>query len=96
MTVAAELVVDAATACALRVGNGVPRPSSGEVERVTTALSVLADALEDGHRTARPAPGPGPRDCRSLRDVMTQLHGIHRLTTQGAPALPEAGSVARP
>ncbi|WP_240802325.1 FUSC family protein [Streptomyces sp. A0642] len=83
VTVAAELVVDAATACALRVGNGVPRPSSGEVERVTTALSVLADALEDGHRVARPAPGPGPRDCRSLRDVMTQLHGIHRLTTAG-------------
>lgn len=84
MTVAAELVVDAATACALRVENGVPRPSSGDAERVTTALSVLADALEDGHRTARPAPGPGPRDCRSLRDVMTQLHGIHRLTTAGA------------
>ncbi|MFI6648880.1 FUSC family protein [Streptomyces sp. NPDC050529] len=84
VTVAAELVVDAATACALRVENGVPRPSSGDVERVTTALSVLADALEDGHRTARPAPGPGPRDCRSLRDVMTQLHGIHRLTTAGA------------
>ncbi|MFI6944675.1 FUSC family protein [Streptomyces sp. NPDC050422] len=85
VTVAAELVVDAATACALRVENGVPRPSSGEAERVTTALSVLADALEDGHRTARPAPGPGPRDCRSLRDVMTQLHGIHRLTAEGLP-----------
>ncbi|MFI6896895.1 FUSC family protein [Streptomyces sp. NPDC050256] len=100
VTVAAELVVDAATACALRVENGVPRPSSGEAERVTTALSVLADALEDGHRTARPAPGPGPRDCRSLRDVMTQLHGIHRLTTQEAaePAAagPAAGSVTRP
>ncbi|MFJ6433913.1 FUSC family protein [Streptomyces sp. NPDC091416] len=96
VTVAAELVVDAATACALRVENGVPRPSSGEAERVTTALSVLADALEDGHRTARPAPGPGPRDCRSLRDVMTQLHGIHRLTAEGAAEPAAAGSVARP
>lgn len=96
VTVAAELVVDAATACALRVENGVPRPSSGEVERVTTALSVLADALEDGHRTARPAPGPGPRDCRSLRDVMTQLHGIHRLTTAGAAGAAAAASVTRP
>ncbi|WNI21779.1 FUSC family protein [Streptomyces sp. ITFR-16] len=85
VTVAAELVVDASTACALRVGHGVPRPAPAEVERVTTALSVLADALEDGHRTVRPAPGPGPRDCRSLRDVMTQLHGIHRLTAQDAP-----------
>ncbi|MFE9814463.1 FUSC family protein [Streptomyces sp. NBC_00236] len=94
VTVAAELVVDAATACALRVENGVPRPSSGEAERVTTALSVLADALEDGHRTARPAPGPGPRDCRSLRDVMTQLHGIHRLTTEGFAEPAAAGSSA--
>lgn len=96
VTVAAELVVDAATACALRVENGVPRPTSGEAERVTTALSVLADALEDGHRTARPAPGPGPRDCRSLRDVMTQLHGIHRLTTEGSAEPAAAGSVTRP
>ncbi|TXS39589.1 FUSC family protein [Streptomyces sp. or43] len=96
VTVAAELVVDAATACALRVENGVPRPSSGEAERVTTALSVLADALEDGHRTARPAPGPGPRDCRSLRDVMTQLHGIHRLTTAGSAEPSAARSVTRP
>ncbi|WUW20945.1 FUSC family protein [Streptomyces sp. NBC_01463] len=88
VTVAAELVVDAATACALRVEHGVPRPASGDVARVTAALSGLADALEDGHRTARPAPGPGPRDCRSLRDVMTQLHGIHRLTTAGPPRPP--------
>ncbi|WP_406091270.1 FUSC family protein [Streptomyces sp. NBC_01013] len=95
VTVAAELVVDAATACALRVENGVPRPSSGEVERVTTALSVLADALEDGHRTVRPAPGPGPRDCRSLRDVMTQLHGIHRLTAAGHAEPVTAGSLDR-
>lgn len=96
VTVAAELVVDAATACALRVENGVPRPSSGDVERVTTALSLLADALEDGHRTARPAPGPGPRDCRSLRDVMTQLHGIHRLTSAGHTDPATAGSLTRP
>lgn len=96
VTVAAELVVDAATACALRVGNGVPRPSSGEVERVTSALSVLADALEDGHRVARPAPGPGPRDCRSLRDVMTQLHGIHRLTAAGDTGRASSVFSARP
>ncbi|MGW2656413.1 FUSC family protein [Streptomyces sp. NPDC001478] len=83
VTVAAERAVDAATACALRVGNGVPRPAPAEAARVTSALSVLADALEDGHRTARPAPGPGPRDCRSLRDVMAQAHGIHRLTAAG-------------
>ncbi|MEV7402377.1 FUSC family protein [Streptomyces sp. NPDC091267] len=92
VTVSAELVVDAATACALRVEHGVPRPSSADAERVATALSLLADALEDGHRTARPAPGPGPRDCRSLRDVMTQLHGIHRLTTAGLPGRATADS----
>ncbi|MFJ6466581.1 FUSC family protein [Streptomyces sp. NPDC091387] len=94
VTVAAELVVDAATACALRVENGVPRPSSAEVARVTSALSLLAEALEDGQRVRRPAPGPGPRDCRSLRDVMTQLHGIHRLTTAGLPGPPAACPVS--
>ncbi|MEV7236611.1 hypothetical protein AB0N06_22335 [Streptomyces sp. NPDC051020] len=40
-----------------------------------------AGALEDGHGATRPVPGAGPRKRRSLRDVMTQLHGIHTLTT---------------
>ncbi|MFB6777900.1 FUSC family protein [Streptomyces sp. NPDC056352] len=81
VTASAELIVDAATVCALRVEHGVPRPSPAEVEQVTRALSATADALEDGHGATRPAPGAGPRNCRSLRDVMTQLHGIHTLTT---------------
>ncbi|MFD0025595.1 FUSC family protein [Streptomyces sp. NPDC058382] len=95
VTVAAELVVDAATTCALRVEHGVPRPSRDDVERVTTALSLQAASLEDGHRTLRPAPGAGPGNCRSLRDVMTQLHGIHRLTTTGLPG-PSAACPAPP
>lgn len=81
VTASAELIVDAATVCALRVEHGVPRPSAAEVEQVTTALAEMADALEDGGSPMGPAPGAGPRDCRSLRDVMTQLHGIHTLTT---------------
>ncbi|WP_392673295.1 FUSC family protein [Streptomyces sp. LN785] len=80
VTASAELIVDAAAVCALRVEHGVPRPSPAEVEQVTTALSSAADALEGGHGGSRPAPGAGPRDCRSLRDVMTQLHGIHAFT----------------
>ncbi|MGW0692763.1 FUSC family protein [Streptomyces sp. NPDC002738] len=79
VTASAELIVDAATACALRVEHGVPRPSAAEVEQVTAALSAAADALEDGHGGTRP--DAGPRNCRSLRDVMTHLHGIHTLTT---------------
>lgn len=51
------------------------------MEQVTSALSATADALEGGHGATRPAPDAGPRDCRSLRDVMTQLHGIHTLAT---------------
>ncbi|MFJ1646582.1 FUSC family protein [Streptomyces sp. NPDC088258] len=76
----AERIVDAATACALRVEQGVPMPPATEIREVTGALSAMADALEDGRGTATTSLPPVPRACRSLRDVMTQLHGIQALT----------------
>ncbi|MFF2331686.1 MULTISPECIES: FUSC family protein [unclassified Streptomyces] len=91
---AAELIVDAATVCALRVEYGVPRPPAAEVEQVTAALSAAADALEDGRAGRRP--GAGPRDCRSLRDVMTHLHGIHTLTADPMPAPRPSGPPTAP
>ncbi|MFE4368293.1 FUSC family protein [Streptomyces sp. NPDC056835] len=77
----AERVVDAATVCAVRVEQGVPLPTATEARWVTGALAAMADALEGGRGTPMPALPPVPKDCRSLRDVMTELHGIQSLTT---------------
>ncbi|WP_233517965.1 FUSC family protein [Streptomyces corynorhini] len=76
----AERIVDAATVCAVRIEQGVPMPPATEIREVTGALSAMADALEEGRGTAAAALPPVPRACRSLRDVMTQLHGIQALT----------------
>lgn len=77
----AERIVDAATVCAVRVEQGVPRPTPTEARWVTGALAAMADALEGGRDTPMPVLPPVPKDCRSLRDVMTELHGIQSLTT---------------
>ncbi|MFE4642423.1 FUSC family protein [Streptomyces sp. NPDC056730] len=77
----AERIVDAATVCAVRVEQGVPRPTATEARWVTEALAATADALEGGRGTPMPTLPPVPKDCRSLRDVMTELHGIQSLTT---------------
>ncbi|MCL7377805.1 FUSC family protein [Streptomyces sp. 35G-GA-8] len=77
----AERVVDAATVCAVRVEQGVPLPTATEARWVTGALAAMADALEGGRGTPMPTLPPVPKDCRSLRDVMTELHGIQSLTT---------------
>ncbi|MFE3140813.1 FUSC family protein [Streptomyces scopuliridis] len=77
----AERIVDAATVCAVRVEQGVPLPTPTEARWVTSALAAMADALEGGRDTPMPVLPPVPKDCRSLRDVMTELHGIQSLTT---------------
>ncbi|MET8021341.1 FUSC family protein [Streptomyces decoyicus] len=77
---AAERIVDAATACAVRLDHGAHRPSVAEAERLCQALSAMADALEDPVR--RPDAGlPGPDllpvpDCATLTDVATELERI--------------------
>ncbi|MFE4539526.1 FUSC family protein [Streptomyces scopuliridis] len=77
----AERIVDAATVCAVRVEQGVPRPTATEARWVTGALAAMADALEGGRDAPMPVLPPVPKDCRSLRDVMTELHGIQSLTS---------------
>ena len=77
----AERIADAATACAVRVERGVPRPSRAEARNVTTALAAMADSLADGRGCPVLTLPQAPRECRSLREVMTQLRGIHDLTT---------------
>ncbi|MFE3829773.1 FUSC family protein [Streptomyces sp. NPDC059092] len=77
----AERIVEAATVCAVRVEQGVPPPSAAEVREVTRALAAMADALEEGRPPTAATAAPAPIECRSLRDVMTHLHGIQALTT---------------
>ncbi|MGW1838834.1 FUSC family protein [Streptomyces sp. NPDC002067] len=73
---AAERVVDAVTAAAVRIDHGARRPSPEEAARLGEALSAMADALADPgrrlpHRHDRPlAPVP---DCATLTDVAAEL-----------------------
>lgn len=102
----AERIADAATVCAVRLEHGVARPSGADVTEVSAALSAMADALERGRGTSAPAPAPalppGLTECRSLRDVMAQLHAMHGLiagrredpapgATPGPPTGPSTG-----
>ncbi|MFD5394845.1 FUSC family protein [Streptomyces sp. NPDC127097] len=77
---AAERIVDAATACAVRLDHGAHRPSRAESEGLCQALAAMADALEDPGR--RPEPGPSAADlppvpdCATLTDVAVELERI--------------------
>ncbi|TJZ56909.1 FUSC family protein [Streptomyces piniterrae] len=79
---AAERIVDAATACAVRLDHGARRPSTDDARRLCQALSAMADALEDPRRdtTGTPAaPSPEIRpvpDCATLTDVATELERL--------------------
>ncbi|WP_033821509.1 FUSC family protein [Kitasatospora sp. MBT63] len=96
VTEGAERIADAATACAVRIEHGSPRPAGPAARQVTAALDAMADALENGarHPTSAPdaaapdaaAPGAhGPAltgpDCRTLDDILTELHRIRTLAT---------------
>ncbi|MFD7667538.1 FUSC family protein [Streptomyces sp. NPDC059788] len=72
----AERIVDAATACAVRLDHGARRPTGQEARRLGEALTAMADALEDPGRPGPPAlaaqipPVPG---CATLTDVAAEL-----------------------
>ncbi|MEU8919289.1 FUSC family protein [Streptomyces nigrescens] len=77
---AAERIVDAATACAVRLDHGAHRPGRAEAEGLCQALSAMADALEDPHRLPErglsgPDLPPVP-DCATLTDVAVELERI--------------------
>ncbi|MFI1737356.1 FUSC family protein [Streptomyces sioyaensis] len=77
---AAERIVDAATACAVRLDHGAHRPSTEEAERLCRALAAMAEALEDPGRepdtaVADPDLLPVP-DCATLTDVAAELERI--------------------
>ncbi|MFH8634376.1 FUSC family protein [Streptomyces lydicus] len=77
---AAERIVDAATACAVRLDHGAHRPSLDEAERLCRALAAMADALEDPRRRRdTPVPDRDLRpvpDCATLTDVAAELEHI--------------------
>ncbi|MYU52651.1 MULTISPECIES: FUSC family protein [Streptomyces] len=76
---AAERIVDAATACAVRLDHGARRPSTDEAERLCRALSAMADALEDPRWPGPAAPAPELRpvpDCATLTDVAAELERL--------------------
>ncbi|MFH8681879.1 FUSC family protein [Streptomyces lydicus] len=76
---AAERIVDAATACAVRLDHGAHRPTLDEAERLCRALAAMADALEDPRRRGTPVPDPDLRpvpDCATLTDVAAELEHI--------------------
>ncbi|MGW1378341.1 FUSC family protein [Streptomyces sp. NPDC002446] len=73
---AAERIVDAATACAVRLDHGAHRPGAQESERLCRALSAMADALEDPRRRDTAVTDPDLRpvpDCATLTDVAAEL-----------------------
>jgi len=80
VTAGAERIADAATACAVRLEHGAPRPAEPAARQVTDALAAVADAL-DGRGPDRPPLGAAPADCRTLDDILTELHRIRLLTT---------------
>ncbi|MFI0259158.1 FUSC family protein [Streptomyces sp. NPDC017056] len=76
---AAERIVDAATACAVRLDHGARRPTPQEAQRLRAALTAMADALEDPARPGPPALAaqvPPVPDCATLTDVAAELERI--------------------
>lgn len=86
VTVGAERIVDAATACAVRLEHGAARPAGPAARQVTDALDAVADALDgrgapDGGAATGEALGTVSGDCLTLTDIVTELHRIRDLTT---------------
>jgi hypothetical protein len=81
LVAAAERIVDAATACAVRMEHGAPRPSAREAAEVTGAITALADAL-DGRADGAPPELTTTPECETLADVVAELHRIREVTTR--------------
>ncbi len=76
---AVERIVDAATACAVRLDRGARRPGPEEAERLCRALAATADAVEAPGRRPPGTPPPALRpvpDCATLTDVAAELERL--------------------
>ncbi|MFJ9522452.1 FUSC family protein [Kitasatospora sp. NPDC101801] len=79
VTTGAERIVDATTACAVRLDHGRPVPTVPTAALISTELTALADTL-DGLTPATRTPATAPADCRTLSDIVDELHRIRALT----------------
>jgi hypothetical protein len=76
---AAERIVDAATACAVRMEHGAVPPGEAETAQVTGALLAVAEAIEG--RGGGPLPDlVTSSECATLTDVVAELHRIREAT----------------
>ncbi|MFF3946971.1 FUSC family protein [Streptomyces sp. NPDC001902] len=81
---ASERIVDAATACVVRMEQGAPRPSAREGAQVAAALTAVADTLDGRAPAAGPPELPAAPECETLADVVAELHFI-RAIVAGLP-----------
>ncbi|MET9875057.1 FUSC family protein [Actinacidiphila glaucinigra] len=91
---ASERIVDATTACVLRMEQGAPRPSAHEGAQVVAALTAVADTLDGRPPAAGPPELPATPECETIADVVAELHLIRDLVT--SLRLPERGGSAAP
>ncbi|WP_431961918.1 hypothetical protein [Actinacidiphila sp. bgisy160] len=75
---ASERIVDAATACVVRMEQGAPRPSAREGAQVVAALTALADTLDGRAPAAAPGSPRGP-ECETLAGIVAELHFIRSI-----------------
>jgi hypothetical protein len=76
---ASERIVDAATACVVRMEQGAPRPSAREGAHVVAALAAVADTLDGRAAVAGPPELPAAPECDTLADVVAELHFIRAI-----------------
>ncbi|MDX3098476.1 FUSC family protein [Streptomyces sp. ME19-03-3] len=73
---ACERIVDATTACVVRMEQGAPRPSAREGAQVIAALTAVADTLDGRAPAAGPPELPATPQCETIADVVAELHFI--------------------
>ncbi|MFI5527355.1 FUSC family protein [Kitasatospora sp. NPDC051853] len=75
----AERIVDATTACAVRLDHGRPYPPEPAARRITEELAGLARELDAGEVAVRSS-AAAPADCRTLAEIHGELRRIRALT----------------
>lgn len=90
---ASERIVDATTACVLRMEQGAPRPSAREGAQVVAALTAVADTLDGRAPVTGPPALPVAPECETIADVVAELHFIRGIVA-GLPVPARGGRSA--
>lgn len=91
---ATERIVDATTACVVRMEQGHPRPSAREGAQVVAALTAVADTLDGRAPAAGPPKLPATPGCETIADIVSELHFIRGIVA-GLPVTARGGRTAR-